>query len=52
MRDRLLAYNEDDVLAQLAVRRWVRSHDTGAGPGSSIPSALRWPLVEPVPRST
>ena len=48
MRERLLAYNEDDVLAQLAVRRWVRSHDTGAGPGSSIPSALRWPLVEPV----
>ena len=52
MRDRLLTYNEDDVVAQLAVRHWVRSHDTGAGPGSSIPSALRWPLEEPVPRVT
>lgn len=40
MAARLLTYNEDDVRAQLAVRRWVRSHDSGAGPGSGIASAL------------
>jgi predicted RecB family nuclease len=43
MRDRLLAYNEDDVRAQLAVRRWVRRHDAGRGPGTAIPSVLEWP---------
>lgn len=45
MERRLLAYNEDDVRAQLAVRRWIRTHDSGAGPGSGIPSALEWPAT-------
>jgi predicted RecB family nuclease len=45
MRDRLLAYNEDDVLAQLAVRRWIRRHDGGTGPGSGLPSVHDWPLA-------
>ena len=45
MRDRLLAYNEDDVLAQLAVRRWIRRHDGGRGPGSGLPSVHDWPLT-------
>lgn len=43
MAHRLLTYNEDDVLAQLAIRRWVRGHDSGAGPGSDLPSALTPP---------
>lgn len=43
MADRILAYNEDDVRAQLAVRSWVRRQDSGAGPGSGIRSALRPP---------
>lgn len=45
MEQRLLAYNEDDVRAQLAVRRWIRAHDAGSGPGSAIPSALDWPMA-------
>jgi predicted RecB family nuclease len=44
MRRRLLEYNEDDVRAQLAVRSWVRRHDDGSGPGSTIPSVLVWPV--------
>jgi predicted RecB family nuclease len=44
MEDRLLAYNEDDVIAQLQIRRWLRSQDNGSGPGSAIPSAQHWPL--------
>jgi predicted RecB family nuclease len=43
MRERLLAYNEDDVAAQMAVREWVSLQDAGRGPGSGIPSAQRWP---------
>ncbi|MFV2000014.1 MAG: TM0106 family RecB-like putative nuclease [Acidimicrobiia bacterium] len=43
MRKRLLTYNEDDVIAQLTIRRWLRSQDSGSGPGSSIPSVLDWP---------
>lgn len=35
MKDRLLAYNEDDVIAQREVRRYVRTTD--------IPSVLEWP---------
>ncbi len=46
MRERLLAYNEDDVLAQLAVRRWIRGHDDGVGPGSSLTSVHDWPLAD------
>jgi predicted RecB family nuclease len=38
MKERLLAYNEDDVVAQREIRRWIRSEDSGAGPGSAIPS--------------
>jgi hypothetical protein len=44
MKARLLEYNEDDVVAQLAIRRWLRSKDDGTGPGSTIPSAHNWPL--------
>jgi hypothetical protein len=44
MKTRLLEYNEDDVVAQLAIRRWLRSQDNGTGPGSTIPSAHNWPL--------
>ncbi len=44
MRDRLLAYNEDDVIAQREVRRWVRAQDDGGGPGTAIPSVHTWPL--------
>lgn len=43
MAERLLAYNEDDVIAQREVRRWVRDQDSGDGPGSSIPSVTAWP---------
>lgn len=43
MRERLLQYNEDDVVAQLAIRQWLRSKDAGSGPGSSIPSVGDWP---------
>jgi len=43
MRERLLQYNEDDVLAQLTIRHWLRDQDSGSGPGSSIPSILDWP---------
>ncbi len=45
MRARLLAYNEDDVAAQKAIREWVTAQDTGGGPGSGIPSARTWPLA-------
>ncbi len=44
MKGRLLAYNEDDVIAQLEIRRWLRAQDDGAGPGSTIPSVHDWPL--------
>jgi predicted RecB family nuclease len=44
MKTRLLEYNEDDVVAQLAIRRSLRSQDDGTGPGSTIPSAHNWPL--------
>ncbi len=30
-RERILAYNEDDVVAQLAIRRWVRARRDGEG---------------------
>lgn len=43
MEERILAYNEDDVRAQLAVRSWVRGRDAGDGPGSGIPSVLTHP---------
>ncbi|MEN8239134.1 MAG: ribonuclease H-like domain-containing protein [Actinomycetota bacterium] len=43
MKGRLLAYNEDDVIAQHEIRRWIRSHDDGTGPGSTIPSVHDWP---------
>ncbi len=42
MAERLLAYNEDDVAAQLAVRRWIRDRDDGRGPGSAIDSVVEW----------
>ena len=45
MQARLLDYNEDDVLAQLAIRRWIIGRDSGSGPGSSIPSVLDWPQI-------
>ena len=45
MRPRILEYNEDDVAAQLAVRRWVRANDNGSGPGSAIPSMRDWPIA-------
>jgi predicted RecB family nuclease len=35
MKDRILAYNEDDVIAQRQVRRYVRTTD--------MPSVLEWP---------
>lgn len=44
MRDRILVYNEDDVIAQREVRRWVRAQDDGGGPGTAIPSVHTWPL--------
>jgi predicted RecB family nuclease len=44
MRDRLLEYNEDDVVAQLRVREFIRSEDNGNGPGSSIPSVRHRPI--------
>lgn len=44
LKDRLLAYNEDDVEAQLVIRRWIVEQDTGAGPGTAIPSVMAWPL--------
>lgn len=44
MKQRLLEYNEDDVAAQLAIRRWVTSQDNGGGAGSAIPSAETWPI--------
>lgn len=47
MRDRLLEYNEDDVVAQREIRRWIRRHDSGTGPGSGIPSVRSWPLAIP-----
>ncbi|MCL1599349.1 MAG: TM0106 family RecB-like putative nuclease, partial [Actinomycetia bacterium] len=43
MRNRLLEYNEDDVVAQREIRHWVRRNDSGAGPGSAIPSVQSWP---------
>jgi hypothetical protein len=43
MRQRLLAYNEDDVVAQAEIRRWVKGHDDGRGPGTTIPSVTNWP---------
>ena len=47
MRDRLLEYNEDDVIAQREIRQWVRRNDSGTGPGSGIPSVQSWPLAIP-----
>ena len=44
MKNRLLAYNEDDVIAQLQIRRWLRAKDNGSGPGSAIPSVQNWPI--------
>ena len=44
MKDRLLAYNEDDVIAQREIRQWIRAQDDGSGPGSTIPSVHDWPL--------
>ena len=44
MKERLLAYNEDDVIAQREIRNWLRAQDSGAGPGSAIPSVHDWPL--------
>jgi len=43
MKDRLLEYNEDDVIAQLKVREYLRRLDAGSGPGSALPSVLDWP---------
>ena len=43
MKQRILEYNEDDVAAQLAIRRWITGKDDGRGPGSQIPSVLDWP---------
>ncbi len=45
MKQRILEYNEDDVAAQLAIRRWIAEKDNGNGPGSDIPSVLDWPLA-------
>lgn len=44
MKDRLLAYNEDDVIAQREIRHWIRAQDDGAGPGTKIPSVHNWPF--------
>jgi predicted RecB family nuclease len=44
MKNRLLAYNEDDVIAQREIRRWIRAQDDGTGPGTTIPSVHDWPL--------
>ena len=44
MKDRLLAYNEDDVVAQREIRRWIRTQDNGSGPGSTIPSVHNRPI--------
>lgn len=43
MKQRILEYNEDDVAAQLAIRRWITDKDDGRGPGSAIPSVVDWP---------
>lgn len=43
MKDRLLEYNEDDVIAQLKVREFLRRSDSGSGPGSALPSVMDWP---------
>ena len=45
MRSRLLEYNEDDVVAQREIRRWIHMHDSGSGPGTAIPSVRSWPLA-------
>jgi len=44
MARRLLQYNEDDVVAQLTIRQWLKNQDSGSGPGSAIPSVHDWPL--------
>ena len=44
MKDRLLAYNEDDVIAQREIRRWIQAQDDGIGPGTTIPSVHDWPV--------
>ncbi|MEZ5175437.1 MAG: TM0106 family RecB-like putative nuclease [Acidimicrobiia bacterium] len=44
MQRRLLEYNEDDVAAQLAIRRWVVDNDDGSGSGSAIPSVNEVPV--------
>jgi predicted RecB family nuclease len=46
MKTRLLEYNEDDVIAQREIRRWLRSQDDGTGPGTTIPSVHDWPLQD------
>ena len=38
-RRRILEYNEDDVRATLALRKWLD------GPARSIPSVADWPLA-------
>ena len=43
MKDRLLEYNEDDVIAQLEVREFLRRSDSGVGPGSALRSVMEWP---------
>ena len=43
MKSRLLEYNEDDVIAQLRVREFLRRADVGSGPASALASAFDWP---------
>ena len=45
MQRRLLEYNEDDVAAQKAIRRWIVAQDDGRGAGTAIPSVLTWPIA-------
>ena len=41
-RGRIVRYNEDDVLAQAAIRAFVRGSN-GSAPAHHIPSAMVWP---------